>query len=383
LSMINTLLLLSLAFVVTLGAGFLPGPQPGLDELLDNMGNDTLTFKNPFTWKLLRFATWNTMLQPWFSNNFEAVSKEITRGRFDVIALQEVWTAEFRERIIALVSHKYPYSYFAPAVQTAGGCDISITPISFMVDWITCLVDTGQDLRTIIQPTTPIDFECQFLGLLVALTSQPCLSCLTAVLQELPVGTNPIDAMDICRNGTGINYAYGGYPGMLILSRYPIENTNVVYYDTFLIHRAVIYATVKGLRFAAVHLPYNVLFDIDPSFGPFMFGALQPQILQDIINQFPDVILGDFNSGPDYQPEGFQLLVSNNYRGLLDTSEKTYCPASHSTFSQCLGVNSLAIDQIYVRQNSDVASWNVGTWATRQLSDHIGVKALLFQLKWK
>lgn len=37
---------------------------------------------------------------------------------------------------------------------------------------------------------------------------------------------------------------------------------------------------------------------------------------QDTIVAGPDVIVGDLNSGPDYQPEGYELLIQNGYSPL-------------------------------------------------------------------
>ena len=91
--------------------------------------------------------------------------------------------------------------------------------------------------------------------------------------------------------------------------------------------------------------------------------------------------LGDFNSGPVYQPEGYKLLVNNKYQPLF--SQPTYCPAAtHSTFGPCVEAGDgaapasvqKAIDNIFVLQNGGACL--KGTFAEQPVSDHIGLAAL-------
>jgi endonuclease/exonuclease/phosphatase family metal-dependent hydrolase len=329
-------------------------------------------------------TAWNTRLHPWFPNEADVINT-IANTNFDVLTLEEVWTEAAKEKIVShpVVQEKYKYSFYAPAHQAVGGCDVSVTPISFQADYITCLVDTGTDTRTVAHPVEPIDPDCQFLGLIVQLTSQPCFACLVNTMPLLPSGFNPLDTIDRCRGccplDPGVSYAHGGSPGRLILSKRPLEDLMVVEYDTFVFRRVAIYATIAGVRFGFAHWPTNYLFDLDPSLGPFQFGALQAQLALDMITQNPDVIVGDFNSGPDYQPEGHQLLLQNGYRPLF--SQPTYCPEpTHASFPPCqvaelgsVGLGPRAIDNIYIKEAAGICRRE--TFAQQPISDHIGVAA--------
>lgn len=204
-------------------------------------------------------------------------------------------------------------------------------------------------------------------------------------MQEISPDGNPADALHRCSFGQGVRYSHGGRSGLLILSKRPIENLELVPYDTFLNHRAVIYATIENTLYAFTQFPKNYLDEVDVLLGPFQPGALQPQLAQDIIGRAPDVIVGDFNSSPDYQPAAHNLFVENGYRALF-SNITTFCPAStHSSFQPCqpptapLGppgspIGPRLLDNIYV--NDSVGLYRTGVFAERPASDHIGLVAV-------
>jgi hypothetical protein len=63
-----------------------------------------------------------------------------------------------------------------------------------------------------------------------------------------------------------------------------------------------------------------------------------------MVAQIPDVLIGDFNSGLDYQPEGYEHLLANGYVDLIQTQPvETWCPPSHvSAFLPCVIAGMLA-----------------------------------------
>ena len=241
-------------------------------------------------------------------------------------------------------------------------------------DYISCLISTGSDTRTLEQPIFPVDGFCKFLALNIALESQSCAQCLQNTMQNLP-SSDPgaYGARDACFAGTGVRYSHQGRSGLLILSKRPLTNVQEVNFNTFLIRHPNIYATVSGVRFAFTQWPTNYLFDEDTSLGPLQSGALQPDLAQDVIQKNAQVVLGDFNSGPDYQPAGYNQLVQNKYVPLL--SQPTYCPANHATFPPCGDFNAkpTSIDNIFVMKDTGVCLRT--TFAQEQASDHIGVAA--------
>lgn len=332
----------------------------------------------------INVGTWNTMLQPWFPYEPDVIAT-IADTNFDVLALQEVWTEAAKDRIVSNppVKAAYPYYYYAPALQEAGLAPI-LVPDQFFSDYTDCLVASGIDTRQLDQPTLPIPFGCQALGLNLLLTDAGSYECLTSTMEQISPGGDPADAFHRCEFGQGVRYSHGGRPGLLILSKRPIESLELIPYDTFLNHRAVIYATIENTRYAFTQFPKNYLDDVDVLLSAFQSGALQPQLAQDVVVRDPDVIVGDFNSSPDYQPAAHNLFVQNGYRPLF-SNITTFCPAStHSSFQPCqpptapLGppetpIGPRLLDNIYVKDNAGL--YRTGVFAERPASDHIGLVA--------
>jgi endonuclease/exonuclease/phosphatase family metal-dependent hydrolase len=150
----------------------------------------------------------------------------------------------------------------------------------------------------------------------------------------------------------------------------------VVEFQTYLIRRINIYATISGVRFGFAHWPNNYLQDINPILAGLQTGALQTDFANDMIQNNPDVNIGDFNSGPDYQPDGHNLLLQNGYQPLF--SQPTYCPdPTHASFPPCQdALGPLSIDNIYIKNNVGVC--RLQTFAEKPVSDHIGVSASAF-----
>lgn len=336
----------------------------------------------PRTWAALRLGSWNTMLQPWLPYK-SGVIQALTKTNLDVLALQEVWTDAAKNRILSdpIIRDKYPYHYHAPAEQKRGAC--VAVPRFYQEDFISCLTATGIDTRTLEQPVTPVSNECKLQGTFLTLSSQACYSCIVNTLQERSPSFPALGVIERCEEGDEVvEYAHGGSPGMLILSKRPLQEIEVVPYTTHQIRRVIVYATVAGVRFAFVHLPLNYLAEIDSSLASFQRGPTQAELVQDLIAKRPDVVVGDFNSGPDYQPAGHNLLVANGYNPLF--SKPTYCPQStHATFPPCQVAPTLApsvtgpasIDNVYINTNAGFCL--PYTFANQPpVSDHIGVSAL-------
>lgn len=155
------------------------------------------------------------------------------------------------------------------------------------------------------------------------------------------------DTFHTCMTQSGPRYAFGGSVGQLILSKMPFENVNVVEFPSYGnetcslnlsgFRRANIYATIGGLRYAFVHFPHDILLaagltDVMPPLPGDLQVALwsliafQPALAAELIASEPDIILGDFNSGPHYQPDAVGLLLSAGFvdltPGTLSTAER-------------------------------------------------------------
>lgn len=353
-----------------------PSPTPSeMREMLDSYDGHRPPARLPWRWTAIRVGTWNTMLQPWFPYRDEVV-KTIARTNLDLLVLQEVWTEEAKNKIVShpLVRRKYGYHYYTGAYQAPGSCPPpDILPVNNQEDYISCLLGNGVDTRTLEQPVVPVPFECEQLGLGLWLASQPCKQCLDNTMQGLSA---PFEAINACGMGQGVNYSHDGQPGLLVLSKRPLKELEFIDYATYGVKRVSLFATVSGVRFHFAHWPVNYAEDISPALAGLQTGALQPQLAQDVISVGPAVVLGTFNSGPDYQPEGYETLRQNGYRPLI--SEPTYCPDStHATFPPCQ-VATLpgprSIDNIFIKEGAGIC--RARPFAEQPVSDHIGVAAL-------
>lgn len=342
----------------------------------------------PFHYTALRIGTWNVMLQPWLPYE-DRVLPVLETTNFDVLVLEEVWTEEARDRILAAVATIYPYFYWSPAVQQPASCDLSgfrtvqrspggITPnvsSPSVDDYISCLTSTGTDTRTVEQPIAPVDPLCQFLGLNIALEDQGCFECLQSTMQDLPASASPFGARTLCAQANGVKLAHRGNVGRLVLSKSPITNVQDVPFIAYSFRRVNTYATIMGVRLAFVHWPPNYLFDVDPSLGPLQTGALQPDLASDVLTHAPRIIVGGFNSGPDYQPDGYNQLLQSGYRSVF-TNQPTYCTPALQNFPPCADFNATptSIDNILLQQNAGTCQKM--TFGEQEASDHIGLAAL-------
>src|ERR1700760_4806042 len=224
---------------------------PIAPEKIDWLTDAQLASTVPSDWSTLRVATWNTELRPWFSNQAQVIN-EIGKADWDFIALEGVWSEAAKDAILAdkLVKTKYKASYWAPANQQFSFCSLDL-PRSELEDFLSCVIISGVDPRTMVQPVTAYDPFCNLLQLGIASRGQQlCLQCIQSTVQGYPDGKSPFDAIDQCYFDGSVKYSHNGLPGLLLLSKTPMTQVQTVYYDTYLQARAVVYATVNGVRLA-------------------------------------------------------------------------------------------------------------------------------------
>jgi len=263
--------------------------------------------------------------------------------------------------------------------------------------FIALVQQSGTSTQQIVQPLTPMSNNAYGAALAIAtwannpVAGQQCLACLINTLQNLPTGEAAFGALDICGSYQGPKHAYNGENGQLILSRYPIENVKVTKFDSFVVNRANIHATIRGFKVSFGHFAFNMIEDIYPPAGPAMMGALQPQMAADMIAQKSDAVLGDFNSGHNYQSGGYDAFIAAGYvSGFKSPEPDTWCrQPSHSEFVPCLlsGAppgHADAIDHILVKKNSKVTIHRAKLFndLPADASDHAGVKAELRRWWW-
>jgi len=341
-----------------------------------------------FWYDELKIGTWNTMQQPWFAQYEDEIVSHIANNDLDVLNLDEEWTEYYKDRIVnhPEIKKKFPYYYYPANRQGVAGCNFTDSGLyNISYEFIGCLVETGVNTTTVIEPVPALSYYCQLAAIGIGLynydtvANMPCLACLVNVMQNLPSGVDAFGALSVCGQGNGPQYAYKGNSGKLILSKYPIEDIKVVNFNAWEAMRNNIHATINNFRIGFGYFAYNVLEDADPLLAGFMIGDLQPQQGQDFIDSGVDVCLGDFNSGPGYQPEVCYLLGNNSFTDIFyDNPAPTCCPPSHAAFPVCVGQVSFQSDHIFVNDKSRIrVSHRKYFNQSPLMSDHIGISATL------
>lgn len=336
--------------------------------------------------KALSVGTFNTMMWPWMP--FEApIIARIANTDFDVLVLQEVWTKAAQDRIVAAVGKKYRYHYAGsdrPNEPTIGAefSEPSQQLLALANSYINCVITAGIDTQTLIQPyPNPAPFECSIYSIQLSLfgldpISQQAFACLLNGMQKQPSdGVSPFKVIPTCGAREGPRFAMDGVNGQLILSKYPISQVSETHFDSWLVNRVNIFATIRNTRFAFAHFGHDVI--AEAGFPIPTYGAIQIDHVNDILAKAPDVIVGDFHSGPDYQPTGYNALISAGYKDLVPQPFSTWCPSTHLGFQPCVNSGSVSgsLDHILVKANASGAF--TGAFATDLLSDHIGVSAIV------
>jgi len=212
---------------------------------------------------------------------------------------------------------------------------------------------------------------------------QLCLSCLINAMEDFPNGESAFTALAVCGAGLGKQYFNGGNNGQLILSKYKINDVKETPLDAIISNRINIHATIKNMRIAFGHFAFNVLADYGP-FGQYQAGATQIDHAKDFVSSEADILMGDFNSGVDYQPEGYDYLLANGYVDLLQPQPvQTWCDKDHSNFQLCInaGIAGASIDHIMIKNSCKLSGKGVHLFNHQpMMSDHVGVSATISKL---
>ena len=343
--------------------------------------------ENGNEWVSLRVGTWNIMQQPWLTRWTQLVLNSLGNAGLDVLVLQEVWTDEIRDAIITNkgVSKEFSFFYSPAKYQKQVGCDFT-DPIllGYASEFVQCLQQTGTNLTQIIQPyDRPVYPLCDLAGIQVATynsntTNFQCLACIINSLQSSR------DWQSKCGSGTGDAHSYHGTNGILVLSKFKIRNITETRFNSWLVNRVNIHVSIKGITMTVGHFAYNLLTDVNPIYTPYMFGDVQAQQAIDMLQKKSDVVLGDFNSGPGYQPDGYNLLVDNGYVSTFANITSTYC--INPSFKMCKDFYGKpyppqAIDHILVHSSNKLRFPKAEVFnAYPLMSDHVGVRTVISKL---
>jgi len=283
--------------------------------------------------------------------------------------------------------------------QGKNGCNLDNPAIKQYAEYfVGCLVTQTLpgpiNTQQIVQPYPyPINYSCAEIAIGLSLGAggyalteegQLCFSCLVNAMQDLPSGPEAYGSLAICGQQQGKLYFNGGQNGQLILSKHKIQHVVESPLVAIQSNRINIYATINNIKIGFGHWAFNVLADYGP-FGDYQYGATGIDHAKDFVAHNPDVIVGDFNSGVNYQPAGYDFLLANGYKDLIQTQPvETWCTPDRLDFHMCLlaGSYSAAIDHIMLKNDRKLSSCHAHLFnnGLPALSDHVGVGAKISKL---
>ena len=151
---------------------------------------------------------------------------------------------------------------------------------------------------------------------------------------------DPVDIFDTCTKPAN-TLLFGGHTGLIMASKFPIENKMAMQYDSNLQSTGVLYGEINGAQVACTHLsgdlnnvPYggnHGSYDNQNLFEARMILSL----MKSFEDGRPQVILGDFNSGPAIPSQGIHEAYPGTYQRFLDKgwrTANTWSPAPFCTW---------------------------------------------------
>lgn len=349
-----------------------------LEQLLapeDQLGKADHTEGEPFT-----FVTYNAGL----AHGAVALAEErlpliidaLQQTQADVLCLQEVWTDEDAQAVTSALSTTYPRAFRYKTEDT--------TPKK---------VKCG--LWSVYQLDRCVKKNCSSKGI----SAEECVQ--TACKERYD------DLSDECKLCLAANtaaptwcafwgareYANQGRNGLLLLSRHPIENPSYTPFDTLLVKRGMISATVAGRTVHCTHLSADLDSVPYPEGKRFSSWAEEQAEQVTLIAQHTPsgqcaVVLGDLNMGlqtstlsPEL-PDNFSFFSSNGFDEPWPTQQCTWCidnplagskknvQLDHVLFSGCP-----AAERQYTRVLDQPIELEVdGAPQQTRLSDHYGLR---------
>ena len=301
--------------------------------------------------------------------------------RASVVCLQEVWTEADYQAISTALKNYYPHSF---RHQTDDTSTYDSAPCQ-----LSQALATQKCAGEMCTPKGISLFECMSDENLCKTQydafSDDCKLCLAA----------NTDAATSCAMGTNkaARQSFGGRNGLVLLSWHEIENPTYTEYETSLVNRGVLTATIEGRTVQCTHLSAEL--DIVPyKKGTFDSWAAEHKAQLPVIDKAgPDkgcrVLLGDMNTGP--KTETLMPEIEQNFPGFAaagwtetwDAPQCTFCPDNeltgvetgrfidHIFFKGCNAKATYEYSRVF--DQSITVKNETGEVKTR-LSDHYGVR---------
>jgi endonuclease/exonuclease/phosphatase family metal-dependent hydrolase len=303
----------------------------------------------------------------------------LTATDADVICLQEVWKDGDIEEIKAAMQDSHPYSFHRLTEDTSkrnDPCGVSKT-----LKLNSCVSDEcdahGISAEECVQTACKEQYDA--LG-------DECVRCLTAHT------TSPI----WCALWGTQYYVYDGRNGLLLLSRYPIEEKRYTALDTLLIKRGILSANVAGYTVHCGHLSSDL--DVVPYDTSGRFESWEDEQIAQVeaLDTLADIdactiVLGDLNMGPGTDalsvelPDAWDLIGELGFVEPWPERQCTWCKNNSLTdggadmqLDHVLFRNCQTASASYSRVLDEPLSLETnGASHDTRLSDHYGLRASL------
>ncbi len=230
------------------------------------------------------------------------VAKSVAQLQFDALCLEEVWPDAAKDAVIAAM-HLPADHVLVDKRAVAKGVPGDRCTADEIAPLERCVRTSCADVPTEMV-TVCAEEHCEREGLDLYIRSKECLRCLAAC-----VGQSADQIVDTCvTSGRGASLVYEGRNGVILASRKPLRNTEVIPLPSSDANRVALFATIDGygsepIEVACAHL--STLQPVPPSHAEFrdwteeQIGQLRivSRRLAERAGNRPMLFLGDMNFG--------------------------------------------------------------------------------------
>ncbi len=259
----------------------------------------------------IRVATFNAGLAPGitslYSRRLQPISEALSRLDADVICLQEVWTDEARQAAIEGLGLPPENVFYADtAGENETGQDVCTA------DEIAGALSCAKE-KCVGEPAEELGIcaydKCRWPATWLYLRSRSCLNCLAA-----SAGLPADQVYAQCVSKGGASRLYGGRNGVILASRWPLQDREALRLPSSAANRVALLARVKppglpAVEVACTHLSAkNRVSPTDPRFDDWEdeMSAQLSQISTRLAargGRRPQMLIGDLNFGQRHDPD--------------------------------------------------------------------------------
>jgi endonuclease/exonuclease/phosphatase family metal-dependent hydrolase len=325
---------------------------------------------------ILETFTYNAGLAPgvvpYATPRIKPVAEELAKFRnVGIMCLQEVWTQEAKDAIVASLALPEDQVYY---VDTRGqgeeppGSNVcrssQIGPVA------QCVEDNCSDIEDPEETTVCANRMCkQELVSLYLNGGRDCVDCLVA-----SVGQDLKTVEKQCtKPAPGITRAYGGQNGVMLISRWPLENREWEMLPASFSNRVALYATItlekrQPLEVACTHL--STYAEMPPGFrdaGAQVFddwddemiaqvSRISAKLRQRANGERPQLLIGDLNAGPEIgrsvsssMPRVWRKIVALGFSSPAVEAERPFCSTCDGNSLRNPGAKNYLLDHVLMR----------------------------------